>query len=644
MNKYSPISYNFLNRRFLRALTYTVTVLTIGLLLLLVANRRRLIHLDDLVQQDYFPDFFQPKSNHYVVDLSIRTCRPWNWASPTCGTPNALEGLYGDVKLEGAWNTIQKDLLLGSSWFSKKYLSYKTISSSYYEAHRGLVIVDVATATPDDCNIKGNNMCIPLQVLLLVAEKQKNVPGNTDKEQKALGGAGNKVKRGVDNSKSDPIDMRRAYIAKPKMTLENSVYPSFKEVTKAGWKTCGHGLWYSLAPAIDESIENIDVLFGDDAKDPRVGNSLIPGELQGLALSRVPKARISIRLGEPATNLPLKKLLFNQDGKFKILQIADIHFSTGVGECRDPVPEESGEGCEADPRSLVFINKILDIEKPDFVALTGDQIFGEGAPDPVTALLKVVDPLISRRIPWAMTVGNHDDESTLSREEMIKFASSLPYSYTETSDPQIDGFGNYRIQVSSRKKGEADAALYFMDSHSYSLDPKNDPGYDYFKQLQIDWLISSSQQAQEVGSSSRLSMAFFHIPLPEYRKVDQPMVGQYREGVTAPKKNTGMRSAFARAGIQVATCGHDHANDYCLLDSEARDDADENKVWLCFGGGAGEGGYGGYGGFIRRVRVFELNSADGAILSWKRLESEPQNSFDRHLMVENGQVIHKLLG
>jgi hypothetical protein len=56
--------------------------------------------------------------------------------------------------------------------------------------------------------------------------------------------------------------------------------------------------------------------------------------------------------------------------------------STGTGHCRDEEPVgHNGGKCEADPRTLEFVGRLLDEEKPDLVILSGDQINGETAPD-----------------------------------------------------------------------------------------------------------------------------------------------------------------------------------------------------------------------------------------------------------------------
>ena len=61
--------------------------------------------------------------------------------------------------------------------------------------------------------------------------------------------------------------------------------------------------------------------------------------------------------------------------------IVDLHLSTGAIECRDVVSEAHKIACEADTASLKFLEYILDSEKPNFVAFTGDQINGDSSPN-----------------------------------------------------------------------------------------------------------------------------------------------------------------------------------------------------------------------------------------------------------------------
>lgn len=78
---------------------------------------------------------------------------------------------------------------------------------------------------------------------------------------------------------------------------------------------------------------------------------------------------------------------------------------------------------DADPLTVRFIRQVLDLEKPDLVVLTGDQMH-HSITDSQTALFKVVAPMIEREIPWAAVFGNHDTEGEfiLSRECSSSFS------------------------------------------------------------------------------------------------------------------------------------------------------------------------------------------------------------------------------
>ena len=93
---------------------------------------------------------------------------------------------------------------------------------------------------------------------------------------------------------------------------------------------------------------------------------------------------------------------FHANGKFKILQVADLHFSVSQGECRD-----TGKSpCVGDVDTLSLMEKMLDEEKPDMVVFTGDQLNGqETSWDAKSVIAKVVGPVIDRKIPWTAIFG-----------------------------------------------------------------------------------------------------------------------------------------------------------------------------------------------------------------------------------------------
>jgi Calcineurin-like phosphoesterase len=152
------------------------------------------------------------------------------------------------------------------------------------------------------------------------------------------------------------------------------------------WESKPEGIWVKRSAkrhASDEktAVTGVDVLFGPDAVDPREGWKIKDTPLL-LGSGEAHQARLSIRRGtHSAPEKPIPRI--GENGRFKILQVADLHLSTGVGECRDAMPED-GRKCEADLRTLDFIGKMLDEEKPDLVVLSGDQVNGDTAKDAQT--------------------------------------------------------------------------------------------------------------------------------------------------------------------------------------------------------------------------------------------------------------------
>lgn len=155
----------------------------------------------------------------------------------------------------------------------------------------------------------------------------------------------------------------------------------------ARWESRPAGLWLKRstkrgASDSEEAVTAVDVLFGADAVDPRPGWRIIGTSLLLDDAGELREPRISVRRGKHA-GVPKPVPRINDKGKFKIMQASDLHLSTGTGHCREPEPANGGP-CEADPRTLEFMGRLLDEEKPDLVVLGGDQVNGETAPDAQT--------------------------------------------------------------------------------------------------------------------------------------------------------------------------------------------------------------------------------------------------------------------
>jgi hypothetical protein len=150
------------------------------------------------------------------------------------------------------------------------------------------------------------------------------------------------------------------------------------------WEKRNAGIWLKRSAKRHASdnvnaVTAVDVLFGADAVDPRQGWGIVGTALLLDTNNEGQEARLSVRRGKHAIQTRVVPRI-KENGKFKIMQAADLHLSTGIGHCRDAMPAD-GSQCEADPRTMEFVGKMLDEEKPDLVVLSGDQVNGETAPD-----------------------------------------------------------------------------------------------------------------------------------------------------------------------------------------------------------------------------------------------------------------------
>ncbi|KAH8888840.1 calcineurin-like phosphoesterase [Thozetella sp. PMI_491] len=430
--------------------------------------------------------------------------------------------------------------------------------------------------------------------------------------------------------------------------------PSTTEKGSSGekWESRPAGLWVkrsSKRHASDskKAVTGVDVLFGEDAVEVREGWEMLASPLLLDTGSAIPQ--LTIRRGSPHEHAK-PKLMVNEHGRFKIMQLADLHLSTGVGRCRDAVPGGyHGGKCEADPRTLDFVTKILEEEKPDFVVLSGDQVNGDTAPDAQTAIFKYAHLLIKHKIPYVSIFGNHDDEGSMSRSAQMSLIETLPYSLSKAGPEDIDGVGNYYVEVYARgSSGHSAITVYLLDTHSYSPNERKYKGYDWVKKNQIEWFTKTAQslkkQHQEY-THHHMDVSFIHIPLPEYRDPEIYFYGPWKEPPTAPLFNSGFRDALVEQGVVMVSCGHDHVNEFCAISMSDEEEVETRRpeLWMCYAGATGFGGYAGYGGFYRKIRMFEFDMNDARITTWKRVEwgenDETSQRIDEQIIVDAGKPV-----
>lgn len=291
------------------------------------------------------------------------------------------------------------------------------------------------------------------------------------------------------------------------------------------------------------------------------------------------------------------QLRFNADGKFKIVQFTDIHWI--YDDSRSDVAAEN-------------MRYILDAEKPDLVVYTGDLVFAKPAKP---AYDKALEPVIERGLPFAVILGNHDIEYDLTGEEILQHLQSKPGNLTSTVEG-VAGVTNYALTIKNRVGDHEAAVLYFFDTHSMSADKTISDGYAWVERDQIEWYRNESNRHTALNGGSQLpSLAFIHIPLPEYQEAavnpNTFLVGTRKEAVCCPEINTGLFSQMLmQHDVMGVFAGHDHVNDYIT---------EWKKIALAYGRYSGgstvyhdiQGGNG--------ARIIELTEGERSFSTWIRL-------------------------
>lgn len=295
---------------------------------------------------------------------------------------------------------------------------------------------------------------------------------------------------------------------------------------------------------------------------------------------------------------PLK---FDTNGNFKIVQFTDIH-----------------EGPESD-KTIELMNKILKYEKPNMVVLTGDNIDGKckTVEDVRQAINHIASPMETRKIPWAIVFGNHDDEhKVMSKEEMMKYFMTFKYNISQIGYKTFDRIGNYNILIEGSKNDTPKFNIYMIDSGTYA--PSFIGGYAWIKLTQICWYKKIALSLKRKYKRRIPSLMFFHIPLKKFKKAWEIGLidGQRGENESCAKINLCIFNKFVKTGdVKGVFVGHDHFNNYCAM---------LRGIRLGYGGYTGYGGYG-QDDIPRGARVFLINEVNPTNFeTWLRREGDKE--------------------
>jgi len=253
-----------------------------------------------------------------------------------------------------------------------------------------------------------------------------------------------------------------------------------------------------------------------------------------------------------------QELRFDENGEFKIIQLTDLHFIYSR-------PEETA-------KTFARMDYIVNAEKPDFIAITGDVVFGRPAKEMFRLIL---DRLDSYKIPYCIVFGNHDAEQELSRAEMSQMIADARYNVNTLNEK--GELADIRIPVGSTVNPEKHPFdMYFLDSHDYASSTGFEQvgGYAWFTNDQLQWYRKESEASTAANGGEHVpSFSFFHIPVPEFydawilaqEKRHNGVKGLRGEYGGHPRINSGMFAAMLETGNMMGIfCGHDHDSDYII--------------------------------------------------------------------------------
>lgn len=207
------------------------------------------------------------------------------------------------------------------------------------------------------------------------------------------------------------------------------------------------------------------------------------------------------------------ELKFNADGKFKILMFNDTQ---DVGKF-------------GNPKMTKFVKAALEQAKPDLVVFVGDQLSDvyllPSLKDYSIALDNICSICEDAKVPFAVTMGNHDHDrtATVSEADMWKEIYSK-YSYCvngEVGGNFCTNFGetdyftcNLPVKSSDGKKVALN--VYVVDSNNNDGTNGNKGGYDGVNPDQVEWYKATSDALKKANGGKVVpSLDFQHVPVKE---------------------------------------------------------------------------------------------------------------------------------
>jgi len=240
-----------------------------------------------------------------------------------------------------------------------------------------------------------------------------------------------------------------------------------------------------------------------------------------------------------------------KETELSVLLLTDMHYNGFVG----------------DRKTDELADYLVEKTKPDLIILLGDNCFTPFNQQSYEHIIKKMD---SYKIPWALIFGNHDEQGKATKQYLAKMLEESSYSIFCYGPNNIDGAGNYFINIT--KDETIVHTIYLLDSK------KKSGNYQPPSKEQIKWYEWAVNGITDYCGKVVPSTLLIHIPLPEYigaydaAITDNSVIyGNRGENEAVSNINSGLFEKIKKLKSTVGIfCGHDHLNDYSVMSDGVR--------------------------------------------------------------------------